>query len=185
MRRTGLPMVIAFRSMAPLGDCRTVASRAVYCWGEGILHVRRNFDDQIAMRGICCGRYAAIRGTLVPLRQPSVVGNAVSGDRGGRQRGPWLRDLFSPRLGSVSATIVPEVVRAGCSLRPVCRSDRNWPAAGRTSGFLLVAHRPDGDGLLRWWLERCSTASDCILEALPVSLACPRSVDLTARLADC
>ena len=30
------------------------------------------FDDQIAMRRICCGRYGATRGTLVPLCQPVV-----------------------------------------------------------------------------------------------------------------
>jgi len=140
------------------------------------------FDDQIAMRRICCGRYGATRGTLVPLCQPSVVGNAVSGDRGGRQRDPWLRNLFGPRLSAGSVTIVPEVAGAGCCFR-LCRSERDW-AAGRNSGFLFVPHRPDRDCLLRWWRGRCSTALDCLLGALPVLLGCLRSADLTPRLAD-
>jgi hypothetical protein len=60
------------------------------------------FDEALMTKLLC----------VVPLCQPSVVGNAVSGDRGGRQRDPWIRDLFGPRLSAGPVTIVPEVAGA-------------------------------------------------------------------------
>jgi hypothetical protein len=61
MRRTGSPMVIAFRSMMPLSDCRTVASRAEYYWGEG----NPSCSTKLLMTKLLCVAFVAA--VMVPL----------------------------------------------------------------------------------------------------------------------